>query len=428
MNVSIKQLVGKSKTASIQMAALSSDKKNTALKCIAEAIISNQEKIIEKNKIDILNAEHNNISAPLLKRLKFDIEKINDVVTGLYSLINLPDPVGQVLSETELDHGLELFKVTCPIGVIGIIFESRPDALVQISSLCLKSGNTVLLKGGSEAANTNRILVDVLKDASEKVGLPGGWIQLFETRADVNEMLSCDQYIDLIIPRGSNEFVRYIMNHSAIPVLGHADGICHVYVDDEADIEMAIKIIVDSKIQYVTVCNAAETLLIHERIAGQILPVIKDNLDKYKVQLVGCEKTASFIKVVPANEDSWRTEYLDYKLSVKVVSDLDDAINHINLYGSKHTDSIITRNKVKAEQFMNLVDSANVFWNCSTRFSDGYRYGLGAEVGVSTSKIHARGPVGLEGLVIYKWKLVGNGHTVADYAEKRKSFTHKKIK
>ena len=328
---------------------------------------------------------------------------------------------------TELDTGLNLYRVSCPIGVIGVIFESRPDALVQISSLCLKSGNAVLLKGGSEARETNRALYTLIKEASEKAGLPAGWIQLLETRQDVAEMLGLDEYIDLIIPRGSNAFVRHIMDHSNIPVMGHADGICHVYVDRGADIDMAVDIAVDAKVQYVAVCNAMETLLVHDSIADQYLPRLKEAMDDKGVALVGCEKTRAIIDVPPATEADWDTEHLSLKLSVKVVESLETAIEHINRHGSGHTDSIVTPDEDAARRFLSLVDAANVFWNCSTRFSDGYVFGLGAEVGIATGKIHARGPVGMEGLLIYKYKLLGSGQTIHPYAAGEKHYTHKKI-
>jgi glutamate-5-semialdehyde dehydrogenase len=240
-------------------------------------------------------------------------------------------------------------------------------------------------------------------------------------------MLKMDQYIDLVIPRGSNEFVRYIMDNSRIPVMGHADGICHCYIDENADVDMAVNVAVDSKTQYVAVCNATETLLVHKKIASKVLPQLKEALDKKNVTILGCSKTQSIIPVECATEEDWKTEYLDYKLSIKIVDSLEEAINHINTFGSGHTDSIITDNKERANEFMSLVDSGNVLWNCSTRFSDGFRYGFGAEVGISTSKIHSRGPVGLEGLLIYKYKLIGNGHIVDDYASRKKSFKHKKI-
>ena len=425
--MSIAEKAKKAKSASILLSAIKTETKNAALARIAEALKSKSAEIIAANQKDLRLAEKNKLASPLLKRLKFDEGKIADVCAGIESLIKLDDPVGKTISATELDEGLNLYKVSCPIGVIGVVFESRPDALVQISTLCLKSGNAVLLKGGSEAANTNKILAKVIAEATAKSGIPVGWIQLLETRQDVAEMLKMDEDIDLVIPRGSNEFVRYIMNHTNIPVLGHAEGICHVYVDGAADIDMAVKIALDSKCQYVAVCNATETLLVANKIAKAFLPKVKAAFDAKNVELRGDKKTRSIIKVKPATEKDWATEYLDYILSIKVVAGVDEAIEHINHYGSHHTDAIVTQDKATAEKFLDLVDSAGVFWNCSTRFSDGYRYGLGAEVGVSTTKIHARGPVGLEGLLIYKWKLLGTGQIVADYAEGKKKFTHKKL-
>ncbi|MFC1676542.1 glutamate-5-semialdehyde dehydrogenase [Planctomycetota bacterium] len=425
--MSISELASAAKAASIRLAAVKTDVKNNALSEIAKALATRSGEIISANASDLAQGEKDNLAAPLLKRLKFDDSKIADVIDGIESLIKLDEPVGNTLTATELDDGLELYKVSCPIGVIGVVFESRPDALVQISTLCLKSGNAVLLKGGSEAANTNKKLAEVIADATEKAGIPAGWIQLLETRADVAGMLGMDDYIDLVIPRGSNEFVKYIMDNTNIAVLGHADGICHVYIDGAADIDMAVKVAVDSKCQYVAVCNAEETLLVDESIAGQFLTKVKAEFDKQNVELRGCEKTAAIIDVKPATQQDWETEYLDYILSIKIVAGLDEAIEHINRYGSGHTDVIVTSDKARAVRFTELVDSGNVFWNCSSRFSDGFRYGLGAEVGISTNKIHARGPVGLEGLLIYKWKLVGAGQTVADYSAGKKKFTHKNI-
>jgi glutamate-5-semialdehyde dehydrogenase len=327
-----------------------------------------------------------------------------------------------------LDKGLELYKVSCPIGVIGVIFESRPDALVQISSLCLKSGNSVLLKGGSEAARTNRILAEIITRASVEAGIPDGWLALLETRSDVADMLGLDESIDLIIPRGSNAFVKHIMDNTHIPVLGHADGICHVYVDKAADVDMAIKIVVDSKTQYVAVCNAAETILVHQEAARALLPRLKEALEAKGVEIRGCEATARIIDVRPAAKEDWRTEYLDLIVAVRTVPDMTAALDHINTYGSGHTDVIVTADRARAMRFMNLVDTADAFWNCSSRFADGFRFGLGAEVGISTNKIHARGPVGLEGLVIYQWRLLGDGHVVADYSgDHARPFTHKKL-
>ena len=424
----LKQMAKGAKEASIRLAAVKGDVKNRAIAEIAGALQENREEIRAANRADMERSEKENLSAPLLKRLKFDEEKMKEACEGLESLMALPDPVGVTLGAMELDEGLELYKVTCPIGVIGVIFESRPDALLQISSLCLKSGNAVLLKGGSEAAETNRVLTDIINRASLKTGIPEGWITLLETRADVAEMLKMDDYIHLVVPRGSNAFVQYIMENTNIPVLGHADGICHVYVDKKADLDMAVRISVDSKSQYVAVCNAAETLLIHSEVAAAFLPRLKSALDEKGVEIRGCEKTLKLIDAKPATEEDWKTEYLDLILSIKVVDSLDRAIDHINRYGSGHTDVIVTSDRERGLRFMDTVDSAGVFQNCSSRFSDGFRYGLGAEVGISTNKIHARGPVGLEGLMIYKWRLLGNGHIVADYSGRDgKHFSHRNL-
>jgi glutamate-5-semialdehyde dehydrogenase len=415
------------KSASIKLAACSTDIKNNALARIAQELAAHREEIFRANQEDLRRSESENVPMPLLKRLRFDDSKLADVISGINSLIKLEDPVGKTLMSVELDDGLELYRVTCPIGAIGVIFESRPDALVQISTLCLKSGNGVLLKGGSEAIETNRALARIIISASEEAGIPKGWCSALETRSDITELLKQDRYVDLVIPRGSNAFVRYIMDNTKIPVMGHAEGICHCYIDSSADPEMALRIAIDSKTQYIAVCNALETLLVHRDIAEIFLPMLKKAADEKNVELFGCSETASVIDVSPATEETWKTEYLDYKLSVRVVGSLEEAIDHINTYGSGHTDTIVTNNRDNAVRFMSLVDSGSVFWNCSTRFSDGYRYGLGAEVGISTGKIHARGPVGLEGLVIYKYMLLGNGHIVADYAEKRRNFTHRKL-
>lgn len=417
------------KTASIRLGAVKTEVKNAALTEIAKALQDRAADILAANERDLAAAQKADLAAPLLKRLKFDEARLDDVCAAIHSLIKLPDPAGRTLCAIEMDDDLELYRVSCPIGVIGVVFESRPDALVQISTLCLKSGNACLLKGGSEAAHTNRILADTIARAGESAGLPKGFLNLLETRQDVADMLALDDRIDLIIPRGSNEFVRHIMASTNIPVLGHADGLCHVYVASDADLDMAVRITVDSKCQYVAVCNAAETLLVDSAVAPAFLPLVQKALAEHNCRLKGDDRTRAIIDCEPATEEDWSTEYLDYILSIKVVDGLDAAIEHINRYGSGHTDAIVTADREKAERFMNLVDSADVFWNASTRFADGYRYGLGAEVGISTSKIHARGPVGLDGLVIYKWKLLGKGQIVADYSgPNARKFTHKKLR
>ena len=317
-----------------------------------------------------------------------------------------------------------MYRVTCPIGVIGVIFESRPDALVQIASLALKSGNAVLLKGGREAERTNAALCDALREAAADVGLPADFAQLLHSREDVAAMLKEDALIDLIIPRGSKEFVRYIMDNSRIPVLGHSDGICHVYVDKSADVEMAVSIAVDSKAQNVAVCNACETLLVHRDIAADFLPKLLPAMQEKHVRLLGDEATRAIIPVEAATEEDWRTEYLDYVLSIRVVDSLEAAIAHINRYGSHHTDCIVTRDDAAAKAFLTRVDSAGVYRNVSTRFADGFVYGFGAEVGIATGKLHARGPMGLDGLTTYKYKLLGDGQLMAEMKSGQRAYTH----
>ncbi len=413
------------KKASIQLAIVSTEQKNSALRYIGESLLEHRQEIVEANQRDLKRSREAKLDEPLLKRLKFDGEKIQEVVQGIYSLIELEEPVGQVLLKTELDEGLMLVKESCPIGVIGVIFESRPDALVQIASLCLKSGNAVLLKGGSEAMDTNKILTRLILEATAMAAIPNTWLYTMESREDVSAMLALDQYIDLIIPRGSNAFVRYIIENSKIPVLGHADGICHGYIHADADVSMAVDIAVDSKTQYVAVCNAMETLLVHRDICHVFLPKLAKAYDPFNVRIYGCEETKKIIDCESATEEDWKTEYLDYAISIRIVESMDMAVEHINTYGSGHTETIVTEDQDVARRFMASVDSGNAFHNCSTRFSDGFRYGFGAEVGISTNKIHARGPVGLDGLLIYKYKVYGHGHVAEDYARGTKTFTHK---
>jgi glutamate-5-semialdehyde dehydrogenase len=427
-NTSIRRAAEKAKRAALVMQGLDAKTKNGALEAIAAALEKNRARIFTANEADLGRAKKENLAQPLAKRLVFDETKLAETTEGLRSLITLPDPVGRTLSATELDSGLELYKVVCPIGVLGIIFESRPDALVQIGSLALKSGNAVLLKGGREAKETNEILARIIYDTALAHGFPEGWLQLLSSREEVAAMLSLDGLVDLIIPRGSNEFVRYIMENTSIPVLGHAEGICHLYVAEDADARMAVRLAVDSKCQYVAVCNAMETLLVNSAIAPRFLPELKKAMDEKGVELRGCEKTRRIIDCQPAVEEDWRTEYLDLILSIKIVESDEAAVGHVNAYGSHHTDSIVTADRKRAEYFLTYVDSANVFWNASTRFSDGFVFGLGAEVGISTSKIHARGPVGMEGLLIYKWKLLGSGQVITDYKGRDgRQFTHKKL-
>jgi len=419
------------------MSRLSGPEKNSALAAIRIALLQNRAEIEAANQLDLQRARDVNLAQPLLKRLQFQRPQVEDVCRGLDQLIQLPDPVNTVLEARELDLGLELYRISCPLGVVGVVFESRPDALVQIAGLCLKSGNAVLLKGGSEAEHTNRILADTILKATcyptrttsaDSVALPPGWLGLLESREEVSQMLSLDGQIDLLIPRGSQDFVRHIMQHTRIPVMGHADGVCHVYIDQDCDEEMALAITEDSKTQYPAACNAAETVLVHQKVAASLLPRLHERLTTRHVRLKGCPQTRASIGCEAAEVADWSAEYLDLVLAVRVVSSIDDALEHILRYGSRHTDVIVTRDPNTARMFLDQVDSANVFWNASSRFADGFRYGLGAEVGISTSKFHARGPVGLQGLLTYKWQLRGQGHLVGDYVgPNARSFLHRPL-
>jgi len=425
--MTVTEISAKAKAASLKLARLSTQDKNQALGKMAQALESNESRILSANREDLEYARTENIPGPLIARLALDSAKVKSMAQGIRSVSRLADPVGREQSVMELDKDLILHHVTCPIGVIGAIFESRPDAVPQISSLCLKSGNAVILKGGTEAQNTNKVIVSLLVTAIGQIeGVPETAIQMIETRAEVAEMLDQDRYINLIVPRGSNAFVRYIQENTKIPVLGHSEGICHGYIDTGADIEMAVRVVLDSKLQYPAACNAMENLLIHQDIAGKVVPLLVEKFNEQKVELVGCEKICQLApQINRADESEWDTEYNDLKLAVKMVADIGEAIEFINLHGSGHTDTILTEDPQRAEMFLNEVDSASVMWNASTRFADGFRYGLGAEIGISTNKTHARGPVGLEGLVIYKYKLIGKGQTAGDYsAGGAKEFTH----
>ena len=421
------QMAFDSRQAAWTLAASTVESRDAALLAMAETLKKRKEAIFAANEADRADAQRDGLAAPLLKRLTFGEEKLAAVTDGLKALAGLPDPIGQTTLARELTEGLTLHRVTCPIGVIGVIFESRPDALVQIASLALKSGNAVLLKGGREALRTNDALCEALREAASSVGLPADFAQLMTTREDVAAMLKEDTLIDLIIPRGSNEFVRYIMDNSRIPVLGHADGICHVYVNRAADVDMAVRVAVDSKAQNVAVCNAAETLLVDREIATAFLPKLASAMVEKGVRLLGDEAARAIVPMEAATEDDWRTEYLDYILSVRVVDGLDAAIEHINRYGSHHTDCIVTADDAAAEAFLTRVDSAGVYRNVSTRFADGFVYGFGAEVGIATGKLHARGPMGLEGLTTYKYRLVGDGHLMAEMKSGARAYTHRDL-
>ena len=422
----LKDRIHQVKEASLKLASSPEEVRNAALEAVCAGLNNRRNEIIAINEGDVARAEADALPAPIIKRLRFDEKKIDDCIAGAKDLIAMEDPLFKVLMKRQLDEGLELTRITCPIGVIGVIFESRPDALVQIACLCIKSGNGVVLKGGSEAKATNRILYEVISQAGQEVGLPEGFVLLLEEREEIGQLLGCEGDVDLIIPRGSNSFVKYIMDNTTIPVMGHADGICHVYVDEKADVEKALPIVIDSKTQYPAACNAVETLLVNRKIAGDFLPRLAEAAGG-SIAFRGDEKTVSLIGCDPAAAEDDSTEYLDNILSIRIVEDVNEAIEHINRFGSHHTDAIITEDEGTADEFMNRIDSAGVYHNCSTRFADGFRYGFGAEVGISTGKLHARGPVGLEGLVTYKYKLKGNGQIVADYAEGRSSFSFRDL-
>lgn len=421
------QLLQNSRTASYTMATLAEAQKNQALECFAQRIEHHLDWLLAENQKD-LQAQSGILAPSLYQRLKLDRAKLLQLVQGLRDVVNLPDPTGQVLQKTLLDDGLVLEKKSVPLGVIGIIFESRPDVIPQILSLILKSGNAVVLKGGSEATHSNRAFMTLVDEVNQQCPwLPTGWAQLIEGREAVHELLNYPQYVDLVIPRGSNALVQSIMEATRIPVLGHADGVCHLYVSAQADLEKALPVVLDAKTQYPAACNALETVLIDEAIASAFLALLAPAAQAKGVTLKGCDKTRSLVPQCDPVED-WHMEYGDLTLAVKLVDGLDAAITHINTYGSGHTDGILTQAPAEIDTFMARVDSANVFANASTRFADGFRFGLGAEIGISTAKTHARGPVGLEGLVIYQYQLRGDGQIVATYTGPTpRPFKHTKL-
>ena len=410
------------------LATCDRDERDAMLLAIAKQLEHDAQLLFAANQIDVDAATRDQLPIPLRKRLVFDSQKLEASCIQIREVAVLDDPLRIVAERRVLDEGLLLQRISVPIGVIGMVFESRPDALIQIVCLCLKSGNAIVLKGGREALATNRALIDSIRRALMPFAAGSGWIVHLESREDVNAMLVMDDLIDLMIPRGSNEFVRHIMDSTRIPVLGHADGLCAIYVDSKVDLEMAVSVITDSKCQYPAVCNAVETLLIHEDIASRLLPDVKKSLDRYTVVMHGEEKVSKIIGSIAATSRDWDTEYQNYEIAIKVVSSISEPIDQITMHGSGHTDCILTKDEAMATRFLTAIDSADVFWNCSTRFSDGYRYGLGAEVGISTQKIHARGPVGLSGLTTSKWLLTGQGHIVATYSgENAKPFIHKNV-
>ena len=425
-----REQVTQANRAALRLANVDEARRNAALADIADAIRENSEAILAANETDVEEAEamlaDGEYTQALVDRLKLDKGKLESIAGMVESVAQQDDPLGKTLAARELDEDLELYKLSVPIGVVGTIFESRPDALVQIAALALKSGNSVILKGGSEASESNRVLYETILEAT--ADLPDGWATLIEAHEEVDALLELDDLVDLVMPRGSSEFVSYIEANTQIPVLGHTEGVCHVYVDAAADLEMAEDIALDAKVQYPAVCNAVETLLVNEDVAADFLPGAVERYREEGVTLRGDAATQDIVDVDPVTDDDWRAEYGDLELAIKVVSDVYDAVSHINANGSKHTESIVTEDSGTAETFMTGIDAASVFHNASTRFADGYRYGLGAEVGISTGKIHARGPVGLEGLTTYKYYLEGDGQLVATYAgEDAVPFTHREF-
>lgn len=416
------------KKASISALQLSSDIKNKALTKIAEELTCNKDKILNANKEDLAKATEllnsGKMTQSMFNRLKLDENKLRDMIQGVKDIAQLDDPINKTIWEKQIADGMLLKKISCPIGVIGIIFEARPDVISQISSLAIKSSNAVILKGGSEATETNKAIFEIINNALKSIqGFPENLINLLFTRDDVKDMLNADKYIDLIIPRGSNSLVQFIKSNTKIPVLGHADGVCHIYIDETAQISKVKNIVIDSKCQYPSACNSVETILIHKNATANMLKELLTVLKEANVKVNAEEEIQKqFPELINATVEDWHKEYGEKELSIKTVNNIDEAINHINTYGSGHTDCIITENKENAEKFMMFVDSAGVYHNVSTRFADGFRYGFGAEVGISTNKTHARGPVGLEGLTIYKYKLIGNGDIVNDFVTGKRKF------
>lgn len=432
---SVAQAARAARGASRQLVRLRTDIRNAALLGVARHYQENSDLILAANARDCAAAAEfvkaGKMSAAVFNRLCVTKQTISGMAERLREVASLPDPLARQLAVTELDDGLTLYKETCPLGVIAVVFESRPDVVPQVASLALKSGNAILLKGGTEASHTNDCLVALWKEALRDFPMiPEESLRLLHARSDVMELLHLHRDVDLIIPRGGREFVEFIARNSRVPVLGHGEGICHVYVDQFADLDKALAITVDSKVQYPAACNAAETLLVHQAVANKFLPLAIAKLRELGVEVRGCPRVAEALPagtIRPASEEDWSAEYGDLILSVKLVNDLDEALEHIQKYGSAHTEAIVTEDSAAASRFLEEVDAAGVYHNASTRFGDGYRYGLGSEIGISTSKLHARGPMGLEGLTTYKYKLVGNGHVVATYSRGERKFRHRPL-
>ncbi|RLD18395.1 MAG: glutamate-5-semialdehyde dehydrogenase [Caldiserica bacterium] len=408
----VEEIAKKTKKASFKLQNATTEEKNDALLKIKEALIEEKDKIMEANKIDVEKAKKNNLKSSLIDRLLITEKRFNSMVNGIDVVIELPDPCGEVIEEIRRPNGLLIKKVRVPIGVVGIIYESRPNVTCDATILCLKSGNSVILRGGSEAINSNKTIVSAIRKGISRSVLPEDCVSFIDRpeRELVYKMLELDEYIDLIIPRGSEQMIKAIKEKSKIPVIGHGKGLCHLYVDKDADIDMAVRITLNAKVQRPGVCNAIETLLVHESIASEFLPKVQSELEKHNVELRGCEKTRKILtSIKDATEEDWWTEYLDLILSIKIVESVDEAISHINFYGSKHSEAIVTNNNENAKKFLNYVDASTVYHNASTRFTDGGEFGMGAEIGISNQKLHARGPMGLKELTTYKYVVYGNG-------------------
>ncbi len=411
----IYQMGQQANAAAHALAVLSAEKKNDILRAMAAGLRSRSGEILEANAKDIAAGEARGLTSAMLDRLRLDADRIDAIAGGIEQVAKLADPVGEELDKKVMGNGMVIQQVRVPIGVIGIIYESRPNVTSDAAVLCLKSGNATILRGGSEAIHSNRAIADALQAGGEPAGLPANAIQLipFTDRESVAVLAGMDKWLDLIIPRGGKGLIETVVSLARMPVIKHYDGICHTFVEAEADQEMAVKITVDAKTQKPSVCNALETLLVEEKIADEFLPKVAEALWAKNVELRGDERTQQILgdKVVAATEEDWSTEYLDYILSVKVVADQDAAVAHINTYGSQHSDCIVTTNEENAERFLRTVDSACVYHNVSTRFSDGEEYGFGAEIGISTDKLHARGPMALRELTSYQYRVRGNGQT-----------------
>ena len=406
------ELGKKAKEAEKTLMIATTEQKNKALKYIAQALIENADEIIQANTIDLENGKNNGMSEAMLDRLKLDKGRIKGMAKGVEDVVLLPDPVGRVLSETTRPNGLNIKKVSTPLGVIGVIFEARPNVTSDAAALCLKSGNTVILRGGKEAINSNRIIAKTMREAVKKSGLSEDVIQLVEdtSRESANALMQMNEYVDVLIPRGGAGLIQAVVKNATVPVIETGVGNCHIYIDKDANVDMAADIVYNAKTNRVSVCNAAESLLIHKDIAKEALPKIKAKLDEKSVELFGDEEAVDIAKgIEKATERDWGTEYLDYKMSVKIVNSLDEAVDHIYKYSTGHSECIVTENKEAAEEFLNKVDSAAVYVNDSTRFTDGGEFGFGAEIGISTQKLHARGPIGLPELQSFKYKIYGNG-------------------